>query len=205
MKTCVRCGQQKDESEFYKQGTDNYCKPCRLEVNRINYVRRKHLPSGKQGEVSTLLARKLLLLRGIPTVMGGNHWADLMAWGCVPIEAKLSHPGEYSNQFTWMFSQRQRSVGYQDGLFMFIAQSSESRRVFIVPVDVDWITHPDGRPLHTAVKITLEYAHFNSVYWKLLVPYEDRYDLVEEYRVRVGTELCRSAMRSHVRLTIVRG
>ncbi len=186
MKTCIRCGESRPESDFYRNGTDSYCKSCRRVINSEGRSRRKErgLASHLPGEPSTQAAMDVLLQHGIPSCPGsamGRAWIDLIAWGCVPIEAKISLPYRKENTYQWSFTPSEIVRGFE-GLFMFFARSSERDRVFIVPSNVDWI-QTNGRPNKTAVSVVFNskraYAHIAEK----LEQYEDRFDLVEQYRL----------------------
>lgn len=183
MKICPKCQTEKPDSQFYK--TSSYCRACHSINNKINEQQRRSKPKDKQGEPSTLLGKQILMEHGIPCVMGGNNWQDLVAWACVPIEVKYSLPTvQNDNQFKWSFSPRQRRIGYQNGLFMFIAEGFDFRRVFIIPVMEPWLSDSAGLPLRTALSVTFYSEHFNSYLADLIAPFENRYDLVEVERLR---------------------
>ena len=139
MKTCVVCGKTKPLGDFYKhRGSkdrhENKCKECKKA-----YVReRSSIPQIEPD--STQQARILLQQAGIPCTTGkaANYpWADLAAWGCIPIEAKGATVRLNGGlAVTWGLTPRQKRQGFPDnGFFVLIAWDLEQKpwRVLIVP------------------------------------------------------------------------
>ncbi len=188
MKTC-KCGNEYDS-------IDQMCKQCRREINKINYNKRiqSGIPKWFPGEESTRVGMEILKANGIPTCTGstiGHIWMDLVAWACVPIEVKLCNRLGDDDRFAWKFSTAEMHRGF-NGLFMFIARNktTETDRVFIVPCNVPWI-QTNGKPNKTAVTVIFNTDHYNAYMAEELLPYENRYDLIEELRVKASEELKR--------------
>lgn len=139
MKTCIQCGETKDESEFYKikaqpDGKDYYCKPCRSEYNRAHQGKNK-MPQ------STVDVRDALLERGIPVTPGynvGMPWYDLVAYGYIPIEAKSSRPQKYNRagneifNFKFTSAQVEKYSESPEGFVVFVA-NGRKRSFLVVP------------------------------------------------------------------------
>lgn len=186
---CRRCNQYKEESEFTPSDRthNRYCKSCRNEINRINHIKRTSKPLSEWAEHSTRLGITLLKQQGIPCCFGVNvnkAWQDIMAWACVPIEVKYSITPQ---KYKWQFTPYQR-IKRHEGLFMFIGNHNLSYDVFIVPCNTEWLSD-NGVVKVTAVSVVPNCDHFNAKNWELLKPYQDRYDLIEEYRLLYSSNL----------------
>lgn len=192
MPFCRRCQTEKDANAFSPKETNHWCRVCRREINRANYDRRvaTGYNSRHPSEMSTRLVADTLRAKNIPTVSGNAGdmpYVDLLAWACVPIEAKYSKP-QYDGEslkpkFMWSFSPAERRRGFK-GLMIFVAQVDDATaRYFVIPADHPDLIGPEGFPSRTAVTVTLN-AMDDKRAWveKTIVQYEDRFDLIEKAR-----------------------
>lgn len=195
-KRCKKCEHSFSLERFSKRrdskdGLDYYCKSCRKQVNKINYEKRK---SGLRfaEEPSTLLGRAILAQRGIPCVTGysgGLPHVDLLAWGCVPIDAKMSFPQDDDpRKYGWGIRERQID---SNSLFLCMAITPERIRVFIVPQEQ--LRIPTRRrtsdKIPTAIRVTFGSDHFNVYAEEMLLRYENRFDLIEKAREEYKPDL----------------
>lgn len=185
MKTCTHCHKEKTEEEFYASknsasGLQAWCIDCVKQLSRAQ---------GKKGSESfrypvaesTALVRTILAEHGIPSCAGtamGQNKVDLMAWACVPIEAKLARESG-ANQFVWKFTPGQ--LDKLEGLVIFVADYGKQQRYFVMPVSAI-----KEFPKHQAERIagfslTIGSEHGNSQ-WQSFKDYEDRFDLIEVER-----------------------
>jgi hypothetical protein len=128
----------------------------------------------------------------IPGVMSGLPWSDLIAWGCIPIEIKVSKPlFQYHDvmSYKWKFTDRQQQIGF-DGFILFIGVDSEGEadRVFVVPGDVEWLNEA-GKLNRTALSVTFNSNDPKARNEQLLIPYENLFELIEYERVNKSKAL----------------
>ena len=180
-RTCRKCGATKPISEFgvmrsNADNTDHICKACRREITRSYKGRIKEEPW------STAEARRILLkFHNIPCVTGSacdKAGIDLMAWACVPIEAKSSKPTYMSKAgaqtFEFAFSRTQVNRGIE-GLVMLITRlHNKEPEWYLLPGD-------DGIIVGKA-HVTVTVDSPTSPYWKLLQPYYRKIELIEVMR-----------------------
>jgi len=197
MKECRHCGLPKDESEFYKSkntsdGLHSWCKACHRES-----MREARFRVGTTTEASTLLVLNELTRRGIPASPGyglGMPGVDLVAWGCVPIEAKTSQPiGNREGQYVWHFNESQREKWFS-GLIVFAGRcGDDSARFFVVPADDIRLREHIIRDDRESLFVNLTDGPFNKnanrELYEWFKAYEDRWDLVEEYRLLAVEQL----------------
>lgn len=186
-KMCTACRVVKPLRAYHRNGKDNYCKDCRARINNANYLKRKAsgIPKHIPGELSTQAGLAILWQQGIPSCFGsamGHTWVDLLAWGCVPIEAKLSNGYVEGNinKHKWGFTEGERGRGFK-GAFLFIARTPERDRVFVIPCDSPFL-QTGGKPNRTALSVVFGADHFNAYVEPLLLEWEDRYDVIESLR-----------------------
>ena len=177
MKTCTKCKVEKADNDYYrskvtKSGFVSWCKSC---VKELSAKRRDGTPHQAR---STALALKMLWQHDIPAYAGRKMcgpYIDIVAWGCVPVEAKLS--SQFGNkQFIWTFSPNQ--LQHLEGFIMLIAHLHASDyRVLVVPtssIDPAKIIDDNGS---RSICVTLDSYHHLS-HWPKLCEYEDRFDLI---------------------------
>ena len=187
MKTCRVCGQVKKKSEFYKakgsaDGRDSRCKVC----FRV-YERARDKGKAKPA-LSTRLCQAILAERGIPASTSKPKelaWVDLIAWGCIPIEAKLSRENGRDNSFTFMLTpdQKERGFGFDWGFVVMMACYPEKIRTFIIPVQ---------EIARSSVSVTIGSQHANSR-WPWFRVYENRFDFIENARHEYSKALQKAA------------
>jgi hypothetical protein len=184
-KKCTKCGVEKEAHEYYackytRDKLQSWCKAC---------TKNKKPPSAEAG--STAIARRLLERQGIPCCIGrsvGQSYVDLMAWACVPIEAKASKKTKQGN-YHWTFTIRQKEKALE-GFVVLIALDNSSERVFVVPCESEFMRryyHKKGKQF--AITAAIESTHHNATIWQYLKQYEDAYYHIEEARQRYSKEL----------------
>lgn len=182
-RTCKKCNTTKLLSEFgirraNPDNIDHICKACRRDNSR-----RYGSQWQQQEPWSTKEARKLLLIHHIPCVTGkaaGLPKIDLMAWACIPIEAKASSP-RYTTKsglcgFDFSFTRSQSSKGVPGLIILFTCYDNDRYRWFVIPGNSDRIV--DRGHIH----VTLDSP--NSDMWKWLKEYENRLELIEHMRLQ---------------------
>lgn len=183
MKRCTKCKEQKPEMEFYRSkvtsdGLHSWCVACCKAKSKATQHSDISTPRAK----STAFARAYLEKRHIPCCIGramGYKFVDLMAWACIPVEAKMAGESD-SNKFTWTFTRGQ--FHKLTGLLLLVADYGNSQRVFIVPVDRVRDSRKTGNARLNSLCVTLDSEHPNSQ-WNLIKDFEDRIDLIERARL----------------------
>lgn len=197
MKTCTHCHQAKDTHDFYKSdrtqdGLHSWCKACHREQAQASKSR-----IGTTTEPSTVTVLEELKRRGIPAAPGrgfGMPYVDLVAWGCVPIEAKTSEPANRKEGlYMWHFNKGQRERWF-GGLLIFAGKYDDGHyRFFVVPADdirlKEYIIRDDRETLYVNLNDGTFRKNANQELYQWFKEYEDAFHLIEEYRLRVSSEL----------------
>ena len=110
----------------------------------------------------------------------GHNKVDLMAWACVPIEAKLARE-RGANQFVWKFTPGQ--LDKLEGLVIFVADYGEHQRYFVIPASAIKESSKNQTERVAGFSLTIGSEHGNSQ-WQIFKDYEDRFDLIEVERQR---------------------
>ena len=191
-KKCIKCRQYKPSSEYYassggtKDKLMSNCKVCQKEYARKTYKKGSKPPKSTQDAIN------LLKNNGIPAHPGiglGMPYVDVVAWGCVPIEAKGSK--KYDGQYQFGLTPGQRGTlinQLTDGFIMLIAYDDDRDRVFIVPTDNEWIKDK-FRSGVTAICVAIDSNHHNSKSWEHIREYENAYHLIEQARIKLSFEM----------------
>lgn len=182
MKTCTKCHEEKQDEEFYQSkrtstGLTAWCKECTKELSR------QRGKNGKRQARSTKAVLRLLWRNGIPAFADRRiigPWIDIVAWGCVPVEAKLASESG-TNKFVWTFSPGQ--LQELEGFIVLVAYfSRKKRRVLVLPttaIPEEKIENHDGS---RSICVTFDSFHPNSN-WPVLRYFEDRFDLIDNARL----------------------
>lgn len=192
-KKCIRCDLIKPINKYYKNynqsadGLSSYCMDCSKEMSKI------YKSQGSKKPRSTQLAKEQLESRGIPTHYGsgvGMPWVDLVAWGCVPIEAKASLKHQDRN-FIFRFTPKQKKELLNkifDGVLMLLCKGKERTRVFIIPANDKWLAK---KMLQNAgnISVTLDSSHSNNKNWRYLRKFENAYYLIEQSRIKISNDM----------------
>lgn len=190
MKRCTKCKEYKEESDFYKSqvnksGLHAWCKAC---LKKNSQRQGSHQSWKTPTAASTEVVRQLLLDNGIPSCPGtamNRNKVDLMAWACVPIEAKIARQSK-PNQFIWTFTRGQ--LGKLDGLIICIADYGDRKRVLVIPIDRIRYSVNEKTVRQGSLAVTIESFDPRSQ-WPALMEYEDRYDLIEIERLKFRTQI----------------
>lgn len=203
-KRCSGCKQEKTRDEFYQSeqcyvdGLSGYCKRCQRIKSMQSYK------AGRQEPKSTRRARAVLTAAGIPCTTGkaaGYAWADLAAWGCIPIEAKGSTITDRNGSLRvlWGFTHKQQHEGFEDGFFVFLAWHKGDQlpmRSFIVPTSEKWTTHHvwsrryGGRRVGQPKKaLGMVIDRLGGELWSKLSVFEDGFDLIEHRRLEIAAHI----------------
>lgn len=197
MKECTHCHQTKAGTEFYKcdrtqDGLHSWCKACHRELARASKSR-----VGVTTEPSTIAVLEELKRRGIPAAPGrgfGMPYVDLVAWGCVPIEAKTSEPANRKEGlYMWHFNKGQREKWF-NGLLIFVCKYNDGHsRFFVVPADEirlkEYIVRDDRETLYVNLNVGTFRKNANQELYRWFMEYEDAFDLIEEYRLLASNDL----------------
>lgn len=183
-------------SDFYDHqgkvdGKNSWCKDCVKELSK-----QKHEPPK-----STTLGFQLLNSMGIPAHPGssiGKSFIDIVAWGCIPIEAKYSQEHD-SGSYLFGFSQRQKKCidELAHGFILLFAESNITR-VFLIPGGEAWVKNHFKR--HRAISFKTETNRRNAHTWQYIQQWENRFDLLEIARKKYSQRLLE---RSDIPITII--
>lgn len=187
-KECRICKQEKPLSEFYtRHGGKPYsqCKDCHIAVN--NYKPRDRQEAINRSEI---LVIDCLAKRHIPALPGkslGFKWADVVAWGCVLIECKLS--SFRNGVFSWAFTPIQQEQGLRAHLVVLCADYGHEITYHVFKA-IDEIFYTRDGTRKSSVTYTPNIRYRNMVKTSLPKPvmdeHRDRWEMVETYRQYVA-------------------
>jgi hypothetical protein len=127
----------------------------------------------------------MLLEHGSPscpgTIMSQNK-VDLMAWACVPIEAKIARQSAL-NQFIFTFTRGQLTE--LEGLIICVADFGDHKRTLVIPADKIKYSKKEKADRRGSLTVTFDSFDLRSA-WPDLMQYEDRFDLIEVERQKFG-------------------
>lgn len=173
--------------EFYKtEGTsDGVGTYCISHAKARAALQRKKGSQLPQSDLDTL---RDLNRQGIP-LYRGQDGVDQTAWGIVPVESKGAHAVN-DCKLQWGFTPRQRRRPALGVVIFHAWFENHDPRVFVVPRTETNFFYPDGRPMFTALCITIDTDHPKS-HWDWLKNYEGAYWIIEALRLRYSDELRR--------------
>jgi hypothetical protein len=194
-KVCKDCQQEKSVSEFYERVEGGwltaYCKVChRIRSKRQQRGDRKIAVVQSEGDVITQL-----LKQGIPALPGKalqQQWADVIAWGCVLLEVKSSLL--HDRQFAFAFTPKQRSTRLRGDLVVLVCRYEDKNTYHVFPSNHNMFYSTKGK-LKTAVSWTPDRSNAGGhivVTDEMMADAENRWDLIEDYRLKISTRLLHS-------------
>lgn len=206
-KVCRRCKMVKPITEFYVRSGittpeheghyNSECKDCVKDRSRTVGSIHPTVPR----QLSEQLGLAELLRQGISSLPGkavfGSH-VDIVCWGCVLVEIKYSRLESHAGQYSFRFSSTPRQVqrGFLAHVVMLICDydSHQTYHLFKSNYEAFYI---NGH-LKTSFFFTpgqSEQLKHQDTRLKLLQPAmdesENRFELIEEYRVRISEALRR--------------
>jgi|APSaa5957512622_1039677.scaffolds.fasta_scaffold164227_1 hypothetical protein len=175
IKTCNVCNQSKSIDEFYimrdsKDGHDYRCKTC-SKKSRKYYSTRKSKKSLSECIAINILQR--LSIPHLKTRIGGLHKKpDLLCYGCVFVEVKLSNKNKRGGHLFTM-TKAQQNKGYAD-LYVLIAREDDgTKRYFVVP---EIFMHERRGGLN----VVIDSNYGNSRTGKKLKKYQNAFHLIRD-------------------------
>ncbi len=128
IKTCATCRKIKPLDKFYFHHSsgkhEKHCKQCKNERQKL-YNKKAPRKSGVPHEqliIDTLRSKGIYACSG---KRSRSRWVDVVAFGCVAIEAKLGREKK-SGTYVFSFSQKQIQQGVRADLLIFIIQHSDN-------------------------------------------------------------------------------
>lgn len=198
LRQCRKCNRWMKPDDFYinnarSDGLDVFCKECRYEVN-VEY--RENAEETQLISVS----RILLAYAGIPAVRTGtsaDNRFDFLAWGCIPIWARVAHENKQGG-YLWRFPSLILKNGMA-GFAMLIACERDyvPFMTFIIPVNDDNLFYGNGRPKKTGLSIAIGSIHDNAKNWEQYKKYVDAFDRIERARKMYGLTLTNNPEMDH--------
>lgn len=147
-KVCKRCGIEKPLTEFYTHSQGRFhlgeCKACRKTHPQKPHNRHAAtVPS----EINLIAKLRGMGIPAIPGKLLGQKYADVIAWGCVLLEAKASPPhGSQDNpQFIFKFTYKQSEEGIRGDLVVLICNHSDYDTYYVLPADTPGFYRIDGK------------------------------------------------------------
>ena len=199
---CVHQGLPQSVDNFYRREGGKYlvseCKDC-MKVRSATQATRR-IPKNVPYHPTELIAINRLAQEGIHALPGkafASSYADIVAWGCVPIEVKYASRGiEYKRGvFHFVTTAAQRRRGFIADLVMLICDYEERQTFHLFPVTHE-VFYMKGRMKTGFVydpgnpKAGSRHTGNRSVMTdSLMTEYEDRWDLIEAERLRIAEEL----------------
>jgi hypothetical protein len=141
---------------------------------------RERNKAGRKHARSTAKVLRLLWEHGIPAFADRRIcglYIDIVAWGCVPVEAKLSSQFGDS-KFIWTFSPNQ--LQELEGFIVLIAYYQRKKhRALVVPTEAIDPAKLEGDNGSRSICLTLDSFHHLS-HWPDFEQYEDAFELITE-------------------------
>lgn len=195
IKYCSTCKQDKPVAEFYTRSNGNplgICKTC-------HKARMRELPVHDRHEVvnkSEKLVIDRLSANHIPASPGktlGYKWADIVAWGCVLIECKVS-TDKGDGLFQWSFSPTQQQHGIRAHIIILCADYGYKITYHLFDAkDPVFTSNRDSRNRKTGITFIANpnhRKHYTSTLTnEVMNAHQDNWGLIERYRLQVSTNL----------------
>jgi hypothetical protein len=196
---CNTCKQEKPLSEFYKRynGDPLYdCKEC-MKIRSRNQKQAPRQVAVNKSEKIIIERLAQLCIPALPGKALGYRWADVVAWGCVLIECKLS-TDKGGGSFQWAFSPKQFTKGLRAHVVILCAEHHEGVTVFHVFDASDPVFYHDTGERKTAVGYGVNSRHrmINRVVLtdEMMLEHKDNWSLIEQYRQSVSLGLTKSLL-----------
>lgn len=135
IKRCCACNIEKPITEFYERMKGNgvytsECKEC-MKLRSKKQPKRNRQVSGVASEQAVITR---LLENGIPALPGkalGHQWADIVAWGAILCECKMSRL--IKGQFGFTFTAAQRHQRLRGEFIVLVADWGDHSDYYIFP------------------------------------------------------------------------
>lgn len=195
-KICRTCQQEKPPSAFYKRNNGSLytqCKDCqKAQMNK--WYQEKGIDYTTPVNRSEALVVEQLTMRNIPAYCGktlGAKLADVLAWGCVLIECKLSSLRE-DGLFSWSLTPLQREKGLRAHLIVLCADYGHVVTYHLFPADspIFYDFHKERRSELTYTPNVQHRRLMKSALTpEVMLAAEDNWQLIEHYRLLVSANL----------------
>ena len=190
IKTCAKCGETKPVAEFYFRFGKPYsaCKECVKQKSR-EYERLNTTATPNNGEATVI---DELWRQGIYAANGRAapwRYVDVIAWGCVRIEVKTSHPyypkHGISLEFQFGMGSNRRKDFDNCDIVIMLARWEDGDEFYIFPAD-----HPVFRNAKGDLKYGISWRPFANhrkiTPWlcsnEVMEAHRDNWGIIEEYR-----------------------
>lgn len=137
-KKCATCEKVKPVSEFYFHNHSGkytkHCKVCKNERQK-QYNKRRTNVSGVPHENDIIKALKLQGIYACSGKRSRTRWVDVVAFGCVAIEAKLAQvrDHDYGNtSYSFTFTKKQAEQGIRGDVIIFMIDTDNRTDYFIM-------------------------------------------------------------------------
>jgi hypothetical protein len=199
MIVCRRCKEDKPISEYYtRSGLPHLhlkmCKACYRELRKLqaqSATSRRRAVVQSEKEIIDLLEGQ-----GIPALPGkalGHQYADIIAWGCVLVEAKYSQLRN-DNCFSFSFTPQQRKLGVRGDLIVLVCDYGDktTRHVFLASDPIFYYLSGNLRGSLTYApfaKRKRNHANRIGLTDALMDEHQNKWELIETIRLNVHNSL----------------
>lgn len=191
-------------TEFYghksaKNGIEGVCKICKLDYARIwrenkrakGRIWDKTIPT-IESEADVIRELRSHGIFAAPGKLGEHFHLDIVAWGCVRIDAKRSQFNGRS--FTFPLGRKDEEYWYLTDLIILVCIWPDEHSTYhVFPADHSIFTingkHKSGVCYTPSNLRRQKHPYRVSITDELMEAHRDRWDLVEEYRQKVITLL----------------
>jgi hypothetical protein len=159
-KTCSDCGKPKPLSDYYIQSSngkpEKRCKKCK---NILSKTYRKSEITSNQNKSGVPHEQKLikkLKAQGIYACSGKRsrtRWVDVVAFGCVAIEAKKGMPFN-TQSYLFRFTPKQVKRGIRGDIVAFIIDREGTREYYLMRKDCPFLYDEHDYSLKPAISFT---------------------------------------------------
>lgn len=189
---CEKCKQWKPRSEFYtRSGLPhlilNDCKECRKKAWKPSPV-----PRTVAANPTENLVIERMKWYGIPALPGkalSVHFTDVLAWGCIPVEAKSSTLRD-NGKFKFGFSPKQHKERVLGDVIVLVCQYSDRNTFHVLPSNHPCFflasgKHKTGLEFLPGQMEVIKHHKRNVMTQGVMDEFEDAWHLIEARRLEL--------------------
>jgi len=135
-KYCVGCDSVKTVNQFYFHRDtgkpEKYCKSCKIKKQNT-YKKHKVKVSGVPHEQEIIEKLKSIGIYACSGKKSRSRWVDIVAFGCIAIEAKLGK--KKNNGYFFTFTSKQVEDGIRGDVIIFMIENDNQTLFYILRTD----------------------------------------------------------------------
>lgn len=190
-KVCTTCKQEKHVSEFYAFANGRLlgcCKECQKARSRNQVAVHRQVPVN-YGECVVIDKLNSLSIPALPGKALGYRHADIVAWGCVLIECKLS---KTIGEFHFTFGARQRITGLRAHITILCCEYDPTDITFHLFEAQDPVFYKKGKRKHGMCFLPVAHHRKSNpdvLTNEIMDKHQDDWKLIEMYRQNIAAQI----------------